>query len=35
MFAAGYNQLLQQIDEFQRNDNGWMVDYSIALDIGK
>ena len=35
MFIAGYNQLLQKIEEFHHKDSGWVVDYSIALDPGK
>ena len=33
-FHIGYNQIVQQIDEFQRNGSGWVVDHLQHLDLG-
>ena len=33
-FHVGYNQIVQQIDEFQRNSSGWVVDHLQHLDLG-
>ena len=35
MFAAGYHQLVQQIDEFQHNGSGWVVDSFLSTDLGR
>ena len=35
MFDVVYNQLLLQIDKFQRTRSGWIKDYFIAVDFGK
>ena len=34
-FKVAYNQLLHQIEEFQRNDSGWVVHHFVTLDLGK
>ena len=34
-FEAGYNQIVQLIDEFQQNGSGWVVDKFVAIDLGK
>ena len=34
-FKVAYNQMLQQIEEFQRNGSGWVVHHFLALDLGK
>ena len=33
-FKVAYNQLLHQIEEFQRNGSGWVVHHFLALDLG-
>ena len=33
-FHVGYNHIVLQIDEFQRNGNGWVVDHLPHLDLG-
>ena len=33
-FHVGYNKIVLQIDEFQRNGNGWVVDHLQHLDLG-
>ena len=33
-FHVGYNQIVLQIDEFQRSGSGWVVDHLQHLDIG-
>ena len=33
-FHVGYNQIVPQIDEFQRNGSGWVVDHIQHLDLG-
>ena len=33
-FHVGYNQMILQIDEFQRNGSGWVVDHLQDLDLG-
>ena len=33
-FHVGYNQIVLQSDEFQRNGSGWVVDYLQHLDLG-
>ena len=33
-FHVGYNQIVLQIDEFQRNCSGWVVDHLHHLDLG-
>ena len=32
---AGYNQIVQKVDEFQENGSGWVVDHLIAVDLSK
>ena len=32
-FHVGYNQIVLQIDEFQRNSSGWVVDHLQHLDL--
>ena len=32
-FDVGYNEIVQQIDEFQRNGTGWVVDHLQHLDL--
>ena len=32
-FHVGYNEIVQQIDEFQRNGTGWVVDHLQHLDL--
>ena len=33
-FHVGYNQIVQQINEFQRNGSSWVVDYLQHLGLG-
>ena len=33
-FHVGYNQIVLQIDEFQHNGSGWVVDHLQHLDLG-
>ena len=33
-FHVGYNQIMLQIDEFQRNESGWAVDHLQHFDVG-
>ena len=33
-FNVGYNQIILQIDEFQRNSSGWVIDHLQHLDLG-
>ena len=33
-FHIGYDQIALQIDEFQRNGSGWVVDHLQHLDLG-
>ena len=33
-FNAGYNQIVEQIDEYQRSGGDWVVDYLQHLDLG-
>ena len=33
-FHVGYIQIVQQIDKFQRNSSGWVVDHLQHLDLG-
>ena len=33
-FHVGFNQIVLQIDEFQRNGSGWVVDHLHHLDLG-
>ena len=33
-FHVGYNQIVLQIDEFQRNGGDWVVDHLQHLDLG-
>ena len=33
-FHVGYNQILLQIDAFQRNGSGWVADHLQHLDLG-
>ena len=33
-FQVGYNQVVLQIDEFQCNRSGWVVDHLHHLDLG-
>ena len=33
-FHVGYNQIVQKIDEFQRNGSGWVVDHLQHLHLG-
>ena len=33
-FHVGYNQIVLQIDEFQRSGSGWIVDHLQHLDLG-
>lgn len=35
MLSTGYNQLLQQIKQFQHNGSAWAVDYFMAIDLDK
>ena len=32
-FHVGYNEIVQQIGEFQRNGTGWVVDHLQHLDL--
>ena len=32
-FHVGYNEIVQQIDEFQRNGTGWVIDHLQHLDL--
>ena len=32
-YYVGYNQIVLQIDEFQRSDNDWVVDHLQYLDL--
>ena len=32
-FHVGYNQIVVQIDGFQRNGSGWVVDHILILDL--
>ena len=33
-FRVGYNQIVLQIDEFQRSGSGWVIDHLQHLDLG-
>ena len=33
-FHVGYNEIVLQIDEFQHNRSGWVVDHLQHLDLG-
>ena len=33
-YHVGYNQIVVQIDEFQRNGSGWVVNHLQHLDLG-
>ena len=33
-FCVRYNQIVQQIDEFQRNGSDWVVDHLQYLNLG-
>ena len=33
-FHVGYNQIVLQINEFQRNGSGWVIDHLQHLDLG-
>ena len=33
-FHVGYNQIVLQTDEFQRNGSGWIVDHFQHPDLG-
>ena len=33
-FHVGYNQIVLQIDEFQRSGSGWVIDHLQHLDLG-
>ena len=32
-FHVGYNQIVLEIDEFQRSSSGWVVDHLQHLDL--
>ena len=34
LFHVGYNQIVPQVDEFQCNGSGWVVDHLQHLDLG-